>query len=102
MSKQQTFAPNEPERSRSSGKYRKDKPWVLWHLWHLWWRAGDKPRWVKRGRYQTAAQAKHVMAKEVRTYEGWTRNRNQVGSKLRTLYREENYRIMHEDEGKPT
>ena len=85
MSRQQTFAPDEPERTRS--KAVKAKPWCAWHKWrHGWWRSG---------RYRTRQEAEKAMADQVRKYHH--RKYHRLGG-----WAERDFRVRHESEGKPT
>lgn len=87
MSKQQTFAPDDLETHRQKRSVKKVKPWVLWYRF--------KPptgiplrfpnRWGRFGKYASYLVAKEAMDKDSRK---WPKMPSE-------------YRIMHEDEGKP-
>ena len=85
MSRQQTYAPDEPETSRS--KSRKDKPWVLWEFWP---RRVGLGQWWRRGRYRTQAEAEAVATRETRV------NAERAWLTLKPIFK-----VLHEDEAKP-
>ena len=64
MSRQQTYAPDEPEEAKpkSKVKVKKDKPWVLWERWNKWGPEQKMGKWHSIGRYGTQAEAEKVMA----------------------------------------
>ena len=85
MSKQQTFAPDDLETHRQKRSVKKTKPWVLWYRIKP---PEGKPfcmRWARFGRYASFLIAKDAMDKDDRK---WPMMPSE-------------YRIMHEDEGKP-
>jgi hypothetical protein len=85
MSKQQTFAPDDLETHRQKRSVKKAKPWVLWY------RLDASPHrfrnmWSRFGKYASYLIAKDAMDRDARKWP-------------RPISFE--YRIMHEDEGKP-
>ena len=96
MSRQQSFAPDEPELRQA--KAVKAKPWNLWHKWRKsWWR---------HGRYRTRQEAEKAMADQVRKHhehpgDVWWRGRWLHPRLGREWWAPDRFRVMHEDEGKP-
>ncbi len=90
MSKQQTFAPDDLETHRQKRSVKKAKPWVLWYRFKP--REGVplrfSNRWGKFGKYTSYLVAKEAMQRDSSKF-AWS-------PKMLT-----EYRIMHEDEGKP-
>lgn len=88
MSKQQTFAPDDLETHRQKRSVRKAKPWVLWYRLKA---PEGKPfrfrnSWSRFGKYASYLIAKEAMDKDSRKWPGMPSE----------------YRIMRDDEGKPT
>ena len=95
MSRQQTYAPDEPEESRPKAKVKKDKPWSVWHKWRTsdWMpRVLKRDGWSRVGRYQTKEEAEKVIAKNVRQY-----GKGRIYS-----WAPGTYRLMHDKDGKPS
>jgi len=82
MSRQQTFAPDDLETHRQKRSVKKAKPWNLWC--RLIMTNSKLSRWWRFGRYETRA-----LAEVVKDNDG------------RKKFYDAEYRIMHEDEGKP-
>lgn len=85
MSRQQTFAPDDLETHRQKRSMKKAKPWVLWYRMAIGSNRFLKS-WSRFGRY-----ASYLIAQEARDSDArkWPRPFSFE------------YRIMHEDEGKP-
>jgi hypothetical protein len=85
MSRQQSYAPDAPETSRS--RSRKDKPWVLWEFWPRRVGLGE---WFRRGRYRTEAEAEAVATRETRV------NAERTWMKLTPIFK-----VLRDSDGNP-